>query len=253
MKGTLPFLVLFLISLVPSMAAKEKEIEVRPEKLAEANQLSRKADSLLARKYYDDAILEYRKVLAINPLDYVVQNKLGIAYHQLMNLNLAKKQYEQAKKINPRYAEAWNNLGTVHYSLKKYKRAVKNYKKSLELQPQSATAYHNMGAAYFGMQKYEEGFAAYLQAYRLDPTILERNSTYGTIIKTSEFNEAMQNFYMAKLYALNGQQDKALSFLLKALENGFKDFDKITKDPALKLLAQNERVVKFMESPATAF
>jgi len=253
MKGTLRFLWLFLILLPPFSAAKEKNVEVRPEKLAEADQLSKKADSLLARKYYEDAILEYRKVLAINPLDYVVQNTLGIAYHQVMNLNLAKKQYEQAKKINPRYAEAWNNLGTVHYSLKKYKTAVKNYKKSLELQPQSATAYHNMGAAYFGMQKYEEGFAAYLQAYRLDPTILERTSTYGTIIKTSELNEAMQNFYMAKLYALNGQQDKALGFLLKALENGFKDFDKITKDPTLKLLAQNERVVKFMESPNTPF
>jgi tetratricopeptide (TPR) repeat protein len=253
MKGTLRFLALFLILVLPLLAAKEKDVEVPPEKLAEANQLSRKADSLLARKYYEDAILEYRKVLAINPLDYVVQNKLGIAYHQLMNLNLAKKQYQLAKKINPRYAEAWNNLGTVHYSLKKYKTAVKNYKKSLELQPQSATAYHNIGAAYFGMQKYEEGFAAYLQAYRLDPTILERTSTYGTIIKTSEFNEAMQNFYMAKLYALNGQQDKALGFLLKALENGFKDFDKITKDPTLKLLAQNERVIKFMESPTTPF
>jgi cytochrome c-type biogenesis protein CcmH/NrfG len=238
---------------LPLVAAREKEVSLPPEKIAEASQLTRHADSLLARKYYEDAILEYLKVLAITPRDHVVHNKLGIAYHQLQRLDLAKKEYETARRIKPDYSEAWNNLGTVYYSLKKYGKAVKEYKKALQLQPNSATAYHNMGAAYFGMKKYDEGFQAYRDAYRLDPTILERVSNYGTIIKTAELNQGMINFYMAKLFAEHGEMEKALAFLLKALENGFNEFEKITKDPDFKVLVQDERLTRFMENKPSQF
>ncbi|MEW5977012.1 MAG: tetratricopeptide repeat protein [Acidobacteriota bacterium] len=227
-------------------AAKEKTVVLPPEKLAEVQTIVRKADSLLARKFYEDAVVEYSKALEINPRDYVVHNKLGIAYHQLQAIPLAKKQYERAKKLNAQYSEAWNNLGTIHYGMKKYKKAVKNYKKAIQLQPLSATAYHNMGAAYFGMKKHELGFQAYLEAYRLDPRILERTSNYGTIIRTAEINQGVQNFYLAKLFAMNGQMDKALAYLLKALENGFSDYEKITKEPTFELLVKDERLVRMM-------
>jgi len=245
--------VLSLFVALPLTAAKERAVPLPPEKLAEAAQLSRKADSLLARKYFEDAVLEYLKVLAITPTDHVVHNKLGIAYHQLQQLDLAKKEYEVARKIKPDYSEAWNNLGTVYYTLKKYGKAVKQYKKAIQLQPKSATAYHNMGAAYFSMKKYEEGFEAYREAFRLDPTILERVSNYGTIIKTAELNQGMNNFYMAKLYAENGQMEKALAFLLKALENGFNEFEKITKDPDFKVLVQDERLTRLMTNKPSQF
>lgn len=245
----LPVIIFLLLS---SMAfSKETTVILPPEKKAEMDQLVKKGDSLLARKFYEDAIQQYRKALDINPKEAVVQNKMGIAYHQLQNMGMAKKQYELAKKINPRYSEAWNNLGTVHYGVKKYKKAIKCYKKSLELNPQSATAYHNMGAAYFGLKKYEEGFQAFQEAYRLDPSILDRTSNYGTVIKTTELNQAMQNFYLAKIFAMNGQQEKALAYLLKALEMGFTEYDKITKEPAFKQLVQDERLARAMDPKRT--
>src|SRR5688572_18364330 len=98
MKRAFFVLGLFLLLNFPLTAAKEKGVILPPEKLAEANQLTKKGDSLLARKFYEDAILEYQKVVAINPLDHVVHNKLGIAYHQVLNFKMAKKQYERAKK-----------------------------------------------------------------------------------------------------------------------------------------------------------
>jgi tetratricopeptide (TPR) repeat protein len=80
----------------------EDLIEQRSKKLfAEADQIIKKADSLLARKFYRDAVQQYRQAVAINPRDHVVQNKLGIAFQLLQDLNMAKKQYELAKKVNP--------------------------------------------------------------------------------------------------------------------------------------------------------
>ena len=43
-------------------------------------------------------------------------NKIGIAYHQMMQLDNARKSYEQAVKLKPDYVEAMNNLGTVYYA-----------------------------------------------------------------------------------------------------------------------------------------
>ena len=98
-KKFLAFLVTFIL-MVGSAVAKDTPVVLSPEKQAELEQIIKKADSLLARKYYEDSVLEYRKAIAINPKDHVVQNKLGIAFHQLQNLGMAKKQYELAKKIN---------------------------------------------------------------------------------------------------------------------------------------------------------
>jgi Flp pilus assembly protein TadD len=122
MKAIALVLTFCLVWTLPIAAGREKVTTVPPEKMAEAGQIAKRADSMLARKYFEDAALEYQKALAITPLDHVMQNKLGIAYHQLQNLEMAKKQYDRARKINPKYHEAWNNLGTVNYSLKKYKR-----------------------------------------------------------------------------------------------------------------------------------
>ena len=175
-------LALCMVWILPVAAGRDKVVTPPPEKIAEAGQIAKRADSMLARKFFEDAALEYQKALALNPGDHVMQNKLGIAYHQLQNLEMAKKQYDRARRINPQYHEAWNNLGTVNYSLKKYKRAVKDYQKALSINPESATTHHNLGAAYFAMKKYDEGFASYAEAFRLDPTILDRISTRGTMM-----------------------------------------------------------------------
>jgi len=235
-----------MVWILPVAAGKEKVTTPPPEKIAEAVQFAKRADAMLVRKFFEDAVIEYQKALVIMPRDHVMQNKLGIAYHQLLNLEMAKRQYERARKINPQYHEAWNNLGTVHYSLKKHKRAVKDYKKALVINPESATTHHNLGAAYFAMKKYEEGFDSYAEAFRLDPTILDRISTRGTIIRTAEVNQGIQNFYLAKLFVTNGQPEKALTYLLKALETGFSDYEKITKDPAFKVLATDERLTRMI-------
>ncbi|MSO23365.1 MAG: tetratricopeptide repeat protein [Acidobacteria bacterium] len=119
-------------------------------------------------------------------------------------------------------------------------------KKALVIKPESATTHHNVGAAYFAMNKYEEEFASYAEAFRLDPTILDRISTRGTIIRTAEVNQGIQNCYLTKLFVTNGQPEKALSYLLKALETGFSDYEKITKDPVFKVLAQDERLTRMI-------
>src|SRR5271157_409199 len=74
-----------------------------------------RGDIFMARKMYREAIDAFGEGPAKDP---VLRNKTGIAYHQLLQLDNARKYYDQAVKLKPDYAEAINNLGTVYYAKK---------------------------------------------------------------------------------------------------------------------------------------
>ena len=71
-----------------------------------------RGDIMMAQRRFAKAIEMYRLA---DPNSPIVANKIGIAYHQMHLLNLAKKSYERAVKLNPKYSDAINNLGTIYY------------------------------------------------------------------------------------------------------------------------------------------
>jgi tetratricopeptide (TPR) repeat protein len=157
---------------------------------------------------------------------------MGIAYHQLTELHAAKRCYEQAAKLKPDYAEAINNVGTVYYAQKSYRRAISSYKKALDYSPTSASMLMNLGTAYFARKNYDLAFASYQQALKLDPEVFEHRGTNGTLLQERSVEErAKFHFYLARTYAKAGANDRALMYLRKALEEGFKERDKIMGGP----------------------
>ena len=89
---------------------------------------------------------------------------------------------------------------------------------------------------------------------RLDPEVFERRSTQGTLLQDQSVEErAKFHYYLAKTYAHAGTKDRALLYIRKALEEGFKDRDKFVKEPEFaalqddpefkELLATEQRVL----------
>ena len=83
----------------------------------------------MARKMYREAIDAYREGDAKSA---ILRDKIGIAYHQLGDLNAARKSYEAAIKLDPKYADAINNVGTIFYAQKRYRSAISRYRKALD-------------------------------------------------------------------------------------------------------------------------
>ena len=183
----------------------------------------------MARKMYREAIDVFREDQSKNP---VIINKIGIAYHQMQQLDNARKCYEQAIRLKPDYAEAINNLGTVYYARKSFGRAIRYYQKALKYAPNSASIYSNLGTAYFARKKYKEAMETYQIALKLDPNVFENHGSYGVLLEERSVEErAKFHFHMAKLYAQASRNELALQYLRKALEEGFKDKKKIEEDP----------------------
>ncbi len=237
-----------LLQMLVLMPAKDLETATLHEK---------RGDSFFARKMYEDAIIEYRKSIALDRYNASTLNRLGLVYHQSQRLNEAEQSYREALKQNPFYLEALNNIGTVAYVRKDYDHAMEQYNKALKIRPESPTILLNIGACLFAMERYDEGYKAYQRALEIDPKAFDHSSGFGTLIQTSQRNESTLNFYLAKVFAGNGDKDRAISYLYKAVEEGFKDAEKIKAEPAFALLTEDERFLKLMETlgantPATA-
>lgn len=194
-----------------------------PRAAATPAQLSHEArgDIFMARKMYREAIEVYRQ----GPDDSaILQNKIGIAYHQMMDLNGARKQYEKAARMSPRYSEAINNLGTVYYARKNHKRAIAYYKKALEVAPNSASIHSNLGTAYFARKKYEDALNSYQKALELDPEVFEHRGSNGVMLQERSVTEkAKFHFFLSKSYAKAGNIERSLLYMRMSLEEGFKD------------------------------
>ncbi len=204
-----------------------------------------RGDIFMARKMYREAIDMYLE----GPRDSAITwNKVGIAYHQMMNLDAARKNYEKAYKLNPKYSEAINNLGTYWYARKNFRRSITFYKRALALAPNSASIHSNLGTAYFARKKYDLALTSYQKALELDPEVFEHRSSAGVLLQERSVTErAKFHFYLAKTYAKSGQFERALLYMRKALEEGFTEKNKFMEDSEfseLRKLPAFEELIK---------
>jgi tetratricopeptide (TPR) repeat protein len=226
------------------MLMPAKEIE-------EATSHEKRADSFMARKMYDDAVIEYRKAISIDKYNASTANRLGLAYHFSQKIKDAELNYREALKLNPYYIEALNNLGTIEYVRKNYERALDQYSRALKLRPMSSTILHNVGACLFAMERYEEGLLVYKKALSIDPQLFDHSSGFGTIVQTTAHNDSMQSFYLAKMFAGAGDKDRAISLLYRAYESGFKDAQKVKTEPAFSGLLEDEKFQQLLAKMST--
>jgi len=218
---------------------------------ADASQHETRADVYMARKMYEDAVIEYKRSLAADRYNASVTNRLGIAYHNLRKFRDAEQQYREALRLRPNYLDAINNLAVIDYIREDYVGALERYRKALKLQPSSATILRNMGACLFSLQRWEEGMRAYQLALSFNPTVFDpQPNGVGTSIQMNQQNNGMLNFYLAKIFALRGENDRAFSYLLRAVESGFDDEQMLRDEQAFKTLVADERFGRVLQTIA---
>jgi tetratricopeptide (TPR) repeat protein len=229
----------FITSILTAILALSALAQPTPSLTAE-----QRADILMARKMYREAVDVYRE----GPLDSaIIWNKIGIAYHQMLQMGEASKYYQLAIKLNPKYAEAINNLGTIYYARRSYRRAIGQYNKALKIAPNSASIYSNLGTAQFARKKYEEASISYQKALALDPEVFEHRSAYGTLLQERTVSEkARFHYYLAKTYANAGNTARALQYIRMALEEGFKERRKLMEEPEFAKLRETAEFKELM-------
>ena len=151
---------------------------------------------------YDQALVEYRKGLDLEPTNDTAYAGLGYVYEQLDQLDAAEKTFKQAIAMRPNYWATYNWLGLFYMRHARYDEAAAMYSQVVSLAPDSFTGYYNLGGvrilqgkyteaipllqrslgirktadatsnlgtAYFQLHRYADSAAAFEQATQLDP------------------------------------------------------------------------------------
>ena len=208
-----------------------------------------RGDALVEQKQYSDAIGIYQELLRAYPRDAILLNKIGITYHQQLNMREAKRYYNRALHADPKYASAVNNLGTVEYQRKNYKKAVRQYNKAISLDPLVGSFYSNLGCASLGLNQFDAAIAAFRKAIEIDPTLFEQRGQSGTILMERSVDDRGQFFfYLAKSYAQAGDAEHCASYLRKSRDEGYKLVGTAKTDPAFASVRENPLVKDILDS-----
>ncbi len=226
------------LAYAPLMQAPSQEVNRSAPVASRALTAEEMADLMMARKEFREAALAYKKIADEDPKNAIIYNKLGIALHKEYDLNGALRSYERAVRLDPTYADAQNNIGVIWYDKKKFGKAIRAYQKAIKMRSDLAVSYSNLGYAYFSDKKYEESISAFQQALRLDPTVLDHGTgrNGSTVQDRSVEDRAKFYFLLAKSFAESGNFDRALIYLRKAKDEGYKSMSDVQKDPAFSAM-----------------
>jgi len=96
----------------------------------------------------EEAASEYRKALALNPMDEASECRLGDIAAQKSDINEAHKQYTRAVQLRPDDPEASLGLAKVLMSMGQLERAQQLLEHALQLDPTSAVAHFRLSTLY---------------------------------------------------------------------------------------------------------
>lgn len=203
-----------------------------------------RAEIMMARKDYGEAAIAYQRLLEQDPGNAEILNKIGIAYQQLGQDDLAERFYKKALRADKKSTHALNNLGTIEYSQQRYGKAIKYYKKAVAVGISDlAPIYSNLGYAYCSVKQYPQAMEAFSKALALDPNVFEPKGSAGSIIQHRTATDPGALYFMvAKSYAKTGDAERTARYLKLARDDGYKDFLAAEKDPDFARVIKDPQV-----------
>ena len=146
----------------------------------------------------EEAEINYRKVLALNPDHIVAHGNLGLILLKLGRLEEAELSYKKAIKLNPEYSVAHNNLGSLLYDLGRLVQAEESYKKALEFKSDFVEGHYNLATILLNTGRLKEAEESYKKVIELKPEHAEAHHYLGRVQKNlNKLDEAEKNFRKA--------------------------------------------------------
>jgi tetratricopeptide (TPR) repeat protein len=184
-------------------------------------------DAFMIHQRYQAAIEAYQKT---SPDSARLENKMGIAYQLMFSPREATRCYKSSLKLNPDNVYALNNLGTIYDSLRQFGDGERMYRKALRLTPGSAVLHKNLGSNLLAQHKYERGWEYYKAALAEDPHIFDNRINPHVENPGTVQDRGAMNYYMARGCVRAGENDRAIDYLRKSMNDGFANARKIVAD-----------------------
>ncbi len=117
----------------------------------------------------DEAIAQFKIVLASHPNDSDVNFQMGYALMEKGDADAAMVHFEQTLKAEPGNPDAETNLGNLLLKSDRIEEAVQHYRIVVRREPSSALAHYNLAVGLHRLGRLPEAITQYIEALALDP------------------------------------------------------------------------------------
>jgi len=127
--------------------------------------------ALLAQlKKPEDAFLNFKKAISLNPQDAMAYRNLGSLYAWVGDLQQATLQFERSLKADPDNSGAYHYFGKALFMTENYEGALVAYESALDRDPRNAEIYLDCVASLLELQKVEQALKYVQAGLRYAPT-----------------------------------------------------------------------------------
>jgi len=167
---------------------------------------------LADQEKFDEAIVQYRTALEIDPNSEKIHDNLGVVLSRNGQVDEAIIQYRKALEINPNTVSAYSNLGNALNARGQYEEALTLYNKALELNPNLEIVYNNIGAILAHQGQMDKAVIHFKKALELQPQYVDAYKNLGTTLANQGLlEEATVQFH--KVLDLNPENTQVREYL----------------------------------------
>jgi protein O-mannosyl-transferase len=197
-----------------------------------AAQQNARGAALLKDGKFEEAVAELQQAADAAPTSAVIHSNLAYAYDRQGRTEEAVAAYRKALELDPANTIVRNNLANLYSKQGLYEDAAREYEDLVQRDPANATAKANLDAMLKNktvLQERKEQVSSALQGADAKP------------------KDPQAAYNAARVYARLGDADQALTWLNKALDLGYDQFDYLSLDPSLVNLKKDPRFLKLLE------
>ena len=214
--------------------ASEKAVELDPDS-GEAR--ASRGLSMFINEEYAEAESEFEKAIDLNPNLFEAYYYSGLAYSSQGNFEKAAQMYLKAAEVNPAdyqarmfLAQAYCSMGRKHDEMKARLSCLELIERHLEMNP------HDTRALYIGA------------GHLLDAGEQEKGQEMAERALGQDENEPVVLYNVACFYATQGNLDRAVELLTRAVERGWGDRAWLETDSDLEALRSDDRFTALLEN-----
>jgi tetratricopeptide (TPR) repeat protein len=139
------------------------------------------ANVLSGRGNVADAVIQYEKVLVINPDNAEAHQNLGLALQRLGQFESAMSHHEAARAILPKSAVIHVSLADACRQLGRYNDAIMHYVQGLAINPGLTDAHVNLGGCFHLTGRREQAIRSYQRALKINAGLPDAHYNLGNL------------------------------------------------------------------------
>lgn len=200
---------LIITGLVAKKLRLSKQYELALELIVGLSQKEQEAQNLIFSKafclsklgHYDAAIINYKHLLVLEPLNQSANLNLGLLYLKQSNFELAQAVFEKgiSQSSGIKKAKNYAGLATSFFRRGQYKMAIENYRKSIEYRPTHSGTWRKMALSEVSSGQYVIASESFQNAISLEPKSLFNRLAYADYLYSRlDYIGAIEQLKIAK-------------------------------------------------------